>query len=47
MLYKDNELLVINKPAGLAVQGGPGIKLSLDNIMGSALTPGSDQQLRY
>ena len=37
ILYKDNELLVLNKPPGLAVQGGPGITLSLDHIMQSAL----------
>ena len=40
-------MLVINKPAGLAVQGGPGIRLSLDKVMGSALGFGSTEQLRY
>lgn len=46
ILYKDHELLVINKPAGLAVQGGPGIKLSLDKIMTSALGFGSSEHPR-
>ncbi|KAL0040393.1 hypothetical protein WJX77_005953 [Trebouxia sp. C0004] len=46
VLHKDDELLVINKPAGLAVQGGPGVKLSLDKIMGSALSFGSLEQPR-
>lgn len=30
ILYDDEEIFVINKPAGLAVQGGQGIKHSLD-----------------
>ena len=47
VLHKDDELLVINKPAGLAVQGGPGVKLSLDKIMGSALSFGSLEKPRY
>ncbi len=46
VLHKDDKLLVINKPAGLAVQGGPGVKLSLDKIMGSALSFGSLEQPR-
>jgi len=46
VLHKDDELLVINKSAGLAVQGGPGVKLSLDKIMGSALSFGSLEQPR-
>ena len=47
VLYKDDDLLVINKPAGLAVQGGPGVKLSLDQVMGSALCFGSQEHPRY
>ncbi|KAA6421103.1 MAG: ribosomal large subunit pseudouridine synthase C, partial [Trebouxia sp. A1-2] len=46
VLHKDDELLVINKPAGLAVQGGPKVKMSLDKIMGSALSFGSLEQPR-
>lgn len=30
VLYRDSDVLVINKPAGLAVQGGSGIETSLD-----------------
>ncbi|CAM6100238.1 unnamed protein product [Calypogeia fissa] len=37
VLYKDAEILVINKPPGLPVQGGSQIKKSLDSLMGSAL----------
>lgn len=32
ILFKDENILVINKPAGLAVQGGSKIKVSLDDI---------------
>ena len=37
VLYKDEELLVINKPQNLPVQGGPQILLSLDQVMQTAL----------
>ena len=37
VLHKDDEMLIINKPQGLAVQGGPGIGLSLDKVMATAL----------
>lgn len=33
IIYRDADLIVINKPAGLAVQGGSGIKLSVDSLM--------------
>lgn len=33
IIYQDENLLAINKPAGLAVQGGSGIKVSVDEIM--------------
>lgn len=32
VLYEDDDILVINKPAGLAVQGGTGVKIHLDLI---------------
>ena len=32
-MYKDNEIIVINKPNGLAVQGGSKVKTSIDNIL--------------
>ncbi len=33
VLYKDKDILVINKPAGLAVQGGSGISKHLDGLL--------------
>ncbi len=33
ILYQDNEIIVINKPAGIAVQGGEGIKTTILDIM--------------
>ena len=44
VLYRDEELLVLDKPAGLAVQGGHNIDVSLDAALpllrfGSAETP--------
>lgn len=33
IIYRDGDLIVLNKPAGLAVQGGSKIKTSLDDIM--------------
>ncbi|XP_018377627.1 PREDICTED: ribosomal large subunit pseudouridine synthase C-like [Trachymyrmex cornetzi] len=32
LIYKDENILVLNKPAGLAVQGGSNIKISIDSI---------------
>ena len=46
VLYKDEELLVINKPQELAVQGGQNIKLSLDTIMDTALASDRNDTLR-
>jgi 23S rRNA pseudouridine955/2504/2580 synthase len=33
ILYRDADLIIINKPAGLAVQGGSKIRISVDDIM--------------
>jgi 23S rRNA pseudouridine955/2504/2580 synthase len=33
VIYEDSSCMVINKPAGLAVQGGKGIGVSLDSIL--------------
>ena len=33
VIYRDADLMAINKPAGLAVQGGSKIKISVDDIM--------------
>ena len=38
IIHNDNDIVVFNKPAGLAVQGGTGIKKSLDK-MAAALFP--------
>lgn len=37
VLHCDAELLVVNKPAGLPVQGGPGTNVSMDKAMAKAL----------
>nr|GEX82603.1 RNA pseudouridine synthase 4, mitochondrial [Tanacetum cinerariifolium] len=34
-LYKDSAIIVINKPPGMPVQGGIGIKRSLDELAGT------------
>jgi len=39
ILYEDNSIIIINKPAGLAVQGGKGVKSSLDKILAEIRTP--------
>ena len=39
ILYEDNLVIVINKPAGLAVQGGKGVKSSLDKILAEMRAP--------
>lgn len=39
ILYEDDTCLVLNKPAGLAVQGGKGVKVSLDSILAETYSP--------
>jgi len=39
ILYEDEFSIVINKPAGLAVQGGEGVKTSLDRLLAQIRTP--------
>ena len=39
ILYEDDFSIVINKPAGLAVQGGKGVKSSLDRLLAEIRTP--------
>jgi len=39
ILHEDDFSIVINKPAGLAVQGGKGVKSSLDRILAEIRTP--------
>ncbi len=33
VLYEDDDVIVLNKPAGLAVQGGTGLKENLDDML--------------
>ena len=33
VIYENDEILIINKPSGLAVQGGSGIKHSVDTLL--------------
>ncbi|MDR1836885.1 MAG: RluA family pseudouridine synthase [Treponema sp.] len=39
ILHEDNISIIINKPAGLSVQGGKGVKTSLDRILAEIRTP--------
>jgi 23S rRNA pseudouridine955/2504/2580 synthase len=39
ILYEDDQIIIISKPAGLAVQGGEGVKTSLDSILAEIRTP--------
>jgi len=39
VLYEDSCCMVLNKPAGLPVQGGEGIKVSLDSILSGKIKP--------
>ena len=45
VLHRDNHVIVIDKPAGLAVQGGPGIRRHLDAML-EALRFDADQRPR-
>ena len=42
VLYRDDQILVLNKPPGLPVQGGPGIETHLDGAL-DALRFGADR----
>jgi 23S rRNA pseudouridine955/2504/2580 synthase len=39
ILHEDEFSIIVNKPAGLAVQGGQGVKSSLDKILAEIRTP--------
>jgi 23S rRNA pseudouridine955/2504/2580 synthase len=39
VLFENDHLLILNKPAGLAVQGGKGIKVSLDDLLAEEYSP--------
>jgi len=43
-LYEDDDVMVLNKPAGLAVQGGSGTTRHLDGMLGSLQGQGRDAQ---
>lgn len=45
VIYRDEQVLVLNKPSGLATQGGPGITKHLDGML-DALRFGSDHRPR-
>jgi 23S rRNA pseudouridine955/2504/2580 synthase len=45
IIYEDDELLVINKPSGLATQGGTGITKHVDELI-NAVLPGYEGSLR-
>jgi 23S rRNA pseudouridine955/2504/2580 synthase len=39
VLFENDEMLILNKPAGLAVQGGQGIGVSLDSLLAEEYVP--------
>lgn len=43
-LYEDNDVLVLNKPMGLAVQGGSGTRRHIDGMLEALRAPHADAQ---
>jgi 23S rRNA pseudouridine955/2504/2580 synthase len=43
ILYQDDHLIVLNKPYGLAVQGGPGISRHVDGMLEGLRTEGGER----
>ncbi|MEJ2625111.1 MAG: RluA family pseudouridine synthase [Pseudolabrys sp.] len=43
-LYEDDDVMVLNKPMGLAVQGGSGTVRHVDGMLGALRGPGADAQ---
>ena len=39
VLFENNFCLLLNKPAGLSVQGGEGVKVSLDSLLSEEVSP--------
>ncbi|MDR0376346.1 MAG: RNA pseudouridine synthase, partial [Spirochaetaceae bacterium] len=39
VLFENDDCLVLNKPAGLAVQGGKGVEVSLDSLLSDEWSP--------
>ena len=46
IIYEDDEIIVLNKPAGLATQGGNGITKHIDSLINIAL-PQYNNNLRF
>jgi 23S rRNA pseudouridine955/2504/2580 synthase len=44
ILYEDDDVMVLNKPAGLAVQGGSGTRRHIDGMLGALQGQGRDAQ---
>lgn len=45
ILFEDSDVIVINKPPGLASQGGSGLKENLDDMLKSIAKPGKEPKL--
>ncbi|MDR1425713.1 MAG: RluA family pseudouridine synthase [Rickettsiales bacterium] len=45
VIYEDDEMMVLDKPYGLAVQGGTGIKISIDKILKNICPSGKQLKL--
>jgi len=43
VLYRDKDVIIINKPAGLAVQGGTGLEQNLDAMLDALRAPGAER----
>jgi 23S rRNA pseudouridine955/2504/2580 synthase len=43
VLYKDANVIILNKPFGLAVQGGTGITKSVDDLLGTLMFDGKER----
>jgi 23S rRNA pseudouridine955/2504/2580 synthase len=39
ILFEDDDCLILNKPVGLAVQGGEGVGVSLDDLLSAEFSP--------
>lgn len=46
VLYEDSHIIALNKPSGLATQGGTGMKTSVDDSLSSLGSGGDTSQLR-
>lgn len=46
VIYEDPDILALNKPAGLATQGGTGIKRHLDGMLDALIDPKNEERPR-